>query len=1073
MLTTYPARLVIYGEIYRIAEPKRPSKPQPSGVAPRTLGTEKKTKKTDPNRRPSHRRPRGRAAPARDYRGVPGGQFDLSRLRIPRHPEVQRAWQAFQEKGKFRARGRNKDVSWETLRQQDPQTAFELKRKFVEAWRKKLQLPPEAPAGSGAPEPAVAPAEEPTPEDAKPEDAKPEDAEDAEDELSDEDLEEVKDEPTPEDAKDEIELKDEDLEEEAPTIQTRHKPAPTRAPAEEEKPPAEEKPKEEKPPAEEKPEDDLSSLLKPPQPISKDSKEVEDKREQLEGVIQGLGLPGKLGEKVAIGPTVTSFTVEVPKGQDFDGEKLADRLEKDEDIKVIVGRQHGGKVEVQVPNAKRSTVVLRQVTDSPEFKAAPSSSLVLGVDPVGKPLMLDLAKAESPHVLVTGTTGSGKSVAIQSMLASVMLRSPKDTKLVVIDPKNEFQSLDGVPHLAMPRISDDKGTIAQDATAALHKLTREMDERVRRIGAHKDLKTYNEANPDKKMPRLVVVVDEFKDLMGESGGDFQKHLGRLLQKARSTGIHVIMGTQELTSGMLQEKTIRSNLPVRMAFRATSKQSSRNALGEAGAEKLMGAGDGLITVGGGEMQRFQAPYITDKGKDNEWSKLTDSLRKRGTDYEPALHKEVKKPTPAAPAEEAELPTEGVEPPEPPAEAADLQEVEPDDDDVANVEQLKRDVPESEISEAEDQHAKYFAPLGEMKRYNDGQLAALHKGTWLRQQREIARTTKDMKQDKAALKKEKDPAKQAALQKKIDASKQTQKEFEAAAKYHLDKISAAMGARKLKVPAEYEEPSAADKDPFGLKPDWGDYEDGGGAEREHTAPPVQVTRPETREERKERRQQEKEEKRRAKEPPATSETPATPTPTAAPPPAKTPDAGGLPSPVAPKPDQQAAHEHLREQGVSEEVAKHVAEMLSEPHDPQQLQQAMSKAVDKAVAGLDDPNAQKDVLATRGGLAHVLVKKFGAGTAKVSKVLGRMRKAAGGAWGALWGGIKKLFGAIGKGLAWLFKKIVHHAKRFGSHITGIEARRQARLNQATRHLHSRTPLHTAPVTAMVYYRGVPYVT
>jgi hypothetical protein len=263
-------------------------------------------------------------------------------------------------------------------------------------------------------------------------------------------------------------------------------------------------------------------------------------------------------------------------------------------------------------------------------------------------------------------------------------------------------------------------------------------------------------------------------------------------------------------------------------------------------------------------------------------------------------------------------------------------------------------------------------------------------------------------------------------------------------------------------------------LGLKPEfgagdrdeheWGDdyeHEEGGG--REHTAPPVQVvTRPESRQERKERRQQEKAQRARGEEPAEETK----------PEPAKAPEKGGLPSPAAPPADQQAAHEHLREQGVSDEVAKHVSELLSEPHDPQQLQHAMSQTVDKAVTRLDDPNSRADVLAAKGGVAHMLVKKFGAGKDKASKVLKRLRKSAGGAWGAFWGGLKKLFGALGKGLAGLFKKIVHHAKRFGSIVTGIEARRQARMNQATRHLHTRMPLHTAPVAAMVVYRGVPYV-
>lgn len=182
--------------------------------------------------------------------------------------------------------------------------------------------------------------------------------------------------------------------------------------------------------------------------------------------------------------------------------------------------------------------------------------------------------------------------------------------------------------------------------------------------------------------------------------------------------------------------------------------------------------------------------------------------------------------------------------------------------------------------------------------------------------------------------------------------------------------------------------------------------------------------------------------------------------------------MPSPSAPAPDAQATHEHLRDQGVSNAVAKHVSEMLSEEHDPQKMHQAMSKAIDKAVGSLADPNARADVLATKGSVAHVLAKKFGAGTKRASEVLRGLRKSAGGLWGKIWGGIKKLFGAIGKGIKWLFSRIGKAARRFGSTVTGIEARHQARLNQATRHLHLRVPPHTAPVAAAVYYHGVPYL-
>ncbi len=303
-------------------------------------------------------------------------------------------------------------------------------------------------------------------------------------------------------------------------------------------------------------------------------------------------------------------------------------------IAIIPGRNAIG---IELPNVARDTVFLREVIESEAFRnPAMKLPMTLGKTIGGEPVVVDLARM--PHLLVAGTTGSGKSVGVNAMILSLLYRlSPAECRLVMIDPKMlELSVYNGIPHLLSPVVTE-----PGKAVSALNWVVREMEERYRRMSrlAVRNIDAYNTrlkelaaagepvSNEDTHMPYIVVVVDEFADLMAVAGKEIEFAVQRLAQMARAAGIHLIMATQRPSVDIITG-TIKANFPTRISFRVTSRIDSRTILNEHGAEQLLGQGDMLFAGGNGPMMRVHGPYVSDE----EVEAIATNLRLAGTpDY----------------------------------------------------------------------------------------------------------------------------------------------------------------------------------------------------------------------------------------------------------------------------------------------------------------------------------------------------------------------------------------------------------------------------------------------------------
>jgi S-DNA-T family DNA segregation ATPase FtsK/SpoIIIE len=305
-------------------------------------------------------------------------------------------------------------------------------------------------------------------------------------------------------------------------------------------------------------------------------------------------------------------------------------------VAVIPGRNVIG---IELPNQKRETVYLRELFSAAEYeKSRAPLTLALGKTIGGEPVMADLAKM--PHLLIAGTTGSGKSVALNTMILSLLYRMPPEhCRIIMIDPKMlELSVYDGIPHLLSPVVIDPK-----KAVVALKWAVREMESRygkmakvgVRGVEAFNErvrkarekgevLKRTVQTGFDREtgqpiyedevlelepMPFIVVVVDEMADLMMISGKEIEGAVQRLAQMARAAGIHLIAATQRPSVDVITG-TIKANFPTRISFQVTSKIDSRTILGEQGAEQLLGQGDMLYMMAGGRIRRVHGPFVTD-------------------------------------------------------------------------------------------------------------------------------------------------------------------------------------------------------------------------------------------------------------------------------------------------------------------------------------------------------------------------------------------------------------------------------------------------------------------------------
>jgi len=266
-------------------------------------------------------------------------------------------------------------------------------------------------------------------------------------------------------------------------------------------------------------------------------------------------------------------------------------------------------VGIEIPNEEIETIYLREILESDNFKNAKAPLLIaLGKDIVGNPFVTDLAKL--PHVLIAGTTGSGKSVGINAMILSLLYRnSPDDLKFMMIDPKMlEFSIYNDIPHLLTPVITDPKKAIT-----GLSMMVKEMERRYKLLSEArvKNIENYNKKFPENKMPYIVVIIDELADLMMTAGKDVEYSIGRLAQMARASGIHLIVATQrpsvDVVTGL-----IKANLPSRISFKVGQKIDSKVVLDTYGAESLLGRGDMLFTPpGSSTLVRLHAPFTTEE------------------------------------------------------------------------------------------------------------------------------------------------------------------------------------------------------------------------------------------------------------------------------------------------------------------------------------------------------------------------------------------------------------------------------------------------------------------------------
>ena len=393
---------------------------------------------------------------------------------------------------------------------------------------------------------------------------------------------------------------------------------------------------------------------------------LQENARELEGVLQDFGVKGEI-TNVRPGPVVTLYELEPAPGTKSSRViGLADDIARSMSavaarVAVVPGRNAIG---IELPNDRREIVVLRELLELPDFQETDARlALALGKNIGGELVTVDLSRM--PHLLIAGTTGSGKSVGINTMILSLLYRlSPDQCKFIMIDPKMlELSVYDGIPHLLAPVVTDPK-----KAVVALKWTVREMEERYKRMSklGVRDIKGYNnrilqaEAKGEvltrtvqtgfdrntgraiyeqeemdyDAMPFIVVIVDEMADLMMVAGKDIEAAVQRLAQMARAAGIHLITATQRPSVDVITG-TIKANFPTRVSFQVTSKIDSRTILGEQGAEQLLGQGDMLYMAGGGRIMRVHGPFVADE----EVEKVVKHLKKQGVpDYLEAVTEE---------------------------------------------------------------------------------------------------------------------------------------------------------------------------------------------------------------------------------------------------------------------------------------------------------------------------------------------------------------------------------------------------------------------------------------------------
>jgi len=389
--------------------------------------------------------------------------------------------------------------------------------------------------------------------------------------------------------------------------------------------------------------------------VAPDNEALDNTSRMLEGVLSEFGIGGGIG-RARFGPVVTRYELNPAPGTKTQRViSLSDDIARSMSalsvrVAVVPGQNTIG---IELPNQNRQTVLIRDILDHDQWGTTTATlPLALGMDIAGNPVVADMTRM--PHLLVAGTTGSGKSVGINGMILSLLYtHTPETCRLIMIDPKMlELSVYDGIPHLLTPVVTD-----PSKAVVALKWAVREMENRYRNMAklGVRNIDGFNKHIMEAKrkgetlsrrvqtgfdeesgqpvfeeeqldlnvLPYIVVVIDEVADLMLVAGKDIEAAVQRLAQMARAAGIHVIMATQRPSVDVITG-TIKANFPTRISFQVTSRIDSRTILGEQGAEHLLGRGDMLFMEGGGRIVRVHGPFVSDK----EVESVTTFLRQQG-------------------------------------------------------------------------------------------------------------------------------------------------------------------------------------------------------------------------------------------------------------------------------------------------------------------------------------------------------------------------------------------------------------------------------------------------------------
>ena len=363
-----------------------------------------------------------------------------------------------------------------------------------------------------------------------------------------------------------------------------------------------------------------------------DDKNLRMQSQLLEKKLEDFGVKGKV-VAVSPGPVITTFEYEPAAGVKINkivtlSDDLALAL-RAISIRIVAPIPGKAAIGIEIPNATREMVRFKEVVASSQFEKSKSKlTICLGKDIVGNPVMGELDKM--PHLLIAGATGTGKSVALNAMICSLLYKArPDDVKLIMVDPKRiELSSYDGIPHLITPVVTDSK-----KATNALFWAVREMERRYELLSKLKarNISQYNrkidkaekptEGEEPEKLPYIVIIIDELADLMMVSSRDVEVALTRLAQMARAAGIHLILATQRPSVDVLTG-IIKANFPTRLTFQVSSKTDSRTIIDTNGAENLLGNGDMLyLPPGTAKLQRIHGAYISEE----ELARVTSYLR----------------------------------------------------------------------------------------------------------------------------------------------------------------------------------------------------------------------------------------------------------------------------------------------------------------------------------------------------------------------------------------------------------------------------------------------------------------